>query len=220
MRRLAGIFLQIVGAFSLLSFVIAAGSILFAGYWMDLNEEPVTADYILPLAGDGHRMIKAAELYRQGYAPAILLSNARQLPPTRQQRLHWQMGYPRYSREQYLSLLLPLLGVESARLEEFGNGHISTVEEAEALRRHLNDNKVTLLIVTSPYHARRAKMIFEDILPESTIVVTTTREGGFEKRWWAKQTSAQNIIIELAKTLHYLAGGVFRSTDEPSPAEN
>jgi len=180
---------------------------------MDVNEEPIKADYILPLAGNKHRFIKAAELYRAGYAPNILISNAVQHPPSRLSKLKLKMGYPKYSRDQFNMLLLKILGAESAKLEVFGDGHISTMEEIEALKVHLNGQTPSILVVTSPYHARRAKMIFEDILPGCTVHVAVTDEGAFEQQWWNDQQSAQHLIMEFAKTAHYLMGGVFRSTD-------
>lgn len=206
--------LQTVGALTVTGILVGFCLMAFAGFWMNVNDEPINADYILPLAGDHHRLIKATELYRKGFAPIILLSNAEKIPPSRLKQLQWKMGYPNYSREKYLGLLLPLLGAESAKLEEFGKGHVSTVEEAEALRAHLGPRNARLLIVTSPYHARRAKMIFEDILPNSTIAVTVTEEDSFEPKWWKDQRSAQNLIMEFAKTIHYLIGGVYRSTDQ------
>lgn len=213
MGKFVRFILQAIGLLSVLGILAGFCMLAFAGYWMDVNDEPIKADYILPLAGDGHRIIKAAELYKQGYAPTILLSNAIIRPPSRLKQLHWKMGYPKYSRTRYLGLLLPLLGVSSAQLEEFGKGHVSTVEEAEALRAHLGPRNVKLLIVTSPYHARRAKMIFEKILPNSTIAVTVTDEDSFDRSWWNDQSAAQNLVMEFAKTIHYMLGGVFRSTD-------
>lgn len=216
MKRVFGYFLQLIGGATLICLVGGTVVLIFAGYWMDVNDAPRKADYILPLAGNANRLIKTAELYEQGYAPTILISNARRIPPNRLQRLQWKMGYPHYSPDQYRSLLLKQLGAEDAKLEPFGNGHVSTVEEAEALRAHLNGKAVRLLIVTSPYHARRAKMIFHDILPECEIEVTTTRDGMFKKKWWDDQESANLLVMELAKTVHYLLGGVYRSTDQPT----
>ena len=213
MKRFLGTILQIIGAATLCLALGGAVLLGFAGYWMEVDDPPTQSDYILPLAGDLHRLIKAAQLYSEGYAPVILLSNARRLPPSRLERLQWKMGFPRYTPEQYRSLLLQLLGAATAELEPFGNGHISTVEEAEALRAHLGGRPVKLLIVTSPFHARRAKMIFENMLPDCDISVVTTEEGAFVRQWWKDQNSAQNLILEFAKTMHYLLGGVFRSTD-------
>lgn len=216
MGRFIRFILQTIGALTLLGALVGFGLMAFAGYWMNVNDEPIKADYILPLAGDGHRMIKAAELYREGFAPAILLSKAKVYPPKPLTKLRWEMGYPNYSREEFVDRLLPLLGVNDAKLVPFGNGHISTVEEAEALKKHLNGTHPRLQIVTSPYHARRAKMIFEEVLPECKIAVTVTEVGAFKNKWWKDQISAQNLIMEFAKTVHFLFGGVFRSTDQPA----
>lgn len=187
--------------------------LVFAGYWMQVDDKPFKADYILPLAGDSHRFFKAAELFHAGYAPAILISNAKVEPPSRLDRLLWKMGYPNYSESEYRARFFEELGLSAARLEPFGNGHISTVEEAEALRDYLSGRTVRLLLVTSPYHARRAKMIFRDILPQSSIRVVTNQEGSFDNKWWEDQKQAQHLVMEFAKTIHYLLGGVFRSTD-------
>ncbi|MEF2229966.1 MAG: YdcF family protein [Pseudodesulfovibrio sp.] len=213
MRRIAGLFLQVVGVLSLAVLLAAWGLLAFAGRWMAVDDQPVRSDYILPLAGNGSRWIKAAELYKEGYAPVILESVPAIPPPSQLRELHRQMGFPTLSPGEYHSRLLALMEAADAPMEPFGHGHISTLEEAEALRDHLNGRQVSLLIVTSPYHARRAKMIFGKILPESRITVVSSDEDRFGEDWWKHQTSAQNLILEFAKTLHYLAGGVFRSTD-------
>ena len=225
MRRFFGFILQAVGALTLLGLLATFALLAFAGQWMAVDEKPVMSDYILPLAGNGNRWIKAAELYNEGYAPVILASEAEVPPPSRLSNLHHRMGLPQFSRREYRSRLLSLLGAGDAPLESFGHGHISTVEEAEALREHLAGRPVSLLIVTSPYHARRAKMIFKDILPDCRITVVSSDEDTFGADWWKDQRSAQNLVMEFAKTVHYLAGGVFRSTDRKraqaagSPAE-
>lgn len=218
MKKFVRYSLQAIGALTVLTLIAGLCTVTFAGFWMNVDETPTQADYILPLAGDRHRMIKAAEFYREGYAPVILLSNAKQLPPSRLQKLQWEMGYPNYSREQYLDILLRKLGAANAHLEEFGNGHTSTVEEAEALRVFLDGKPAKLLIVTSPYHAKRAEMIFKETLPHCTITMATTEEGAFEKWWWKDQNSAQLLTMEFMKTIHYLLGGVYRSSD-PVPAQ-
>lgn len=205
--------LQTIGLITVLTLLFGFGLMAFAGYWMNVDEEPFQADYILPLAGDEHRHIKSAELYNSGYAPTILLSNAVELPPSRFDELKWNLGYPNHTRAQLERMLFQHLGAGAAKLEPFGDGHISTVEEVEALKAHLNGQKPKILVVTSPYHARRAKMIFERILPGCPIRIIVTDEGAFKSHWWTDQLSAKHLIMEFAKTAHYLLGGVFRSTD-------
>lgn len=213
MKKAIRFILQVIGAMTVAGAILGLCLMFFAGYWMKVNEPPVKADYILPLAGDPHRLIKAAELYQKGYAPVLLISNSKEYPPQPIDILQWKMGYPDYSRDEYNKRLLSLLGAGNARLEPFGNGHISTAEEAEALKKYFNGKTPSLLIVTSPNHTRRAKMIFEDVLPECEITVTATEEGEFETWWWKDQISSQKLVMEFAKTAHYMLGGAFRSTD-------
>ncbi len=205
--------LQCIGLLTILTVLAGLGLATFAGYWMNVEDEPAQADYIIPLAGDEHRIMRAAELYREGYAPTILFSNAVTIPPSRFKKLQWEMGFPQYTREQFRRLMLQQLGAASAHVETFGNGHVSTVEEAEALRVYLGGQPKRLLIVTSPYHAKRAKMIFEKALPNCTISMSMPKEGTFKKWWWKDQESAQLLVMEFAKTIHYLLGGVYRSSD-------
>lgn len=204
--------LQTVGAATILGMIAMAGLLFWAAHWLDVNDAPQKADCIVPLAGDAHRLFKAAELYEQGYAPTVMLSRAKVDPLSRLGKLERELGHPSYKPYEFEHKVLEFLGVPPARIEEFGNGHISTLEEAEALKRHLPKADVTLLLVTSPYHARRAKMIFQGIFPQAKILVCVPPEGAFKKQWWKDQRSAQNIVMELVKTSHYLMGGAFRST--------
>lgn len=214
MRTFISRFLQFVGLLTIVGIISCIGLLAFAGYWMNVNEEPFKADYILPLAGDKNRLMKAIELYKEGYAPTLLASNAISYPPTPYDKLKWEIGYPKLSRDEMNQRILQAMGAGTARLESFGNGHISTVEEVEALKAFLKGQPAKILVVTSPYHARRAKMIFAEVLPECTVRVTVTGVGSFKKEWWKDQLSALYLIPEFAKTLHYLMGGVFRSTDQ------
>lgn len=211
------LFLQATGAVTLLGALALTGLLFWAAEWLDVNDPPQHSDCIVPLAGDYHRLFKAAQLYKQGYAPTVMLSRARIHPPSRVDLLNKEFGHPVYAPYDYQMKILNHLGVPPRDVTPFGHGHISTLEEAEALREHIKQIPESLLIVTSPYHARRAKMIFGDVFPETTISVAVPPEGRFEKGWWKDQVSAQNIVLELAKMAHYLWGGAFRSTEAQLP---
>jgi uncharacterized SAM-binding protein YcdF (DUF218 family) len=214
MKRTLVLLLQATGAATLLGALAFCVLMFFAGQWLQVDDGPAKADYILPLAGDGNRIIHAAGLYHQGWAPKVLASLAHVYPPTHMDALQKRMGYPQYgSQREWYDAIFAALGVPPEAIEFFGNGHISTVEEAEALRKHLDAAPVRLLLVTSPYHARRAKTIFEDVYPEADIRMIVSPDESFRERWWTDQHSAQMVVLETAKTLHYLLGGAYRSTD-------
>ena len=118
---------------------------------------------------------------------------------------------PRELRRQ----LLHHLGVPGNALESFGDGHVSTAEEAEALRDFLSTRSggmaKRIILVTSPYHARRAKLIFSDTIPEVMFMVTSPPENRLKAQWWTDRESAILSVLESFKFVHYLLGGRFRA---------
>ncbi len=203
--------LQLIGLCTVLTVVIGVLALFRLAAWFQYQDTPQKADYILPLAGDAHRLIEAARLYREGYASKILISKARVRPPTRFAKLRWELGYPKIDKVEFRLRLMALLGVPAGAMQPFGKGHISTVEEAEALRLFLGGRPGKIIIVTSAYHVRRAKLIFQDVMPGSIFLAVAPAEGRMKRRWWTHQFSAEQTIMETAKLAHYLLGGVFRS---------
>jgi uncharacterized SAM-binding protein YcdF (DUF218 family) len=210
--------LQGIGFLTVLAMLAGVAAFLFLAPWLQYQDQPVRADYIVPLAGDWNRLIKAVELYGQGFAPKILLSNERIRPPTRLNEIAAELGYPRADPLEFRQRLLAHFGVPASAVESFGQGHISTVEEAEALKRFLAGRARTVILVTSPYQARRAKLIFEHVMPQVRWLIVWPPEGKLPDRWWTDQDAALSTVLETAKLLHYWAGGAFRSTERAAPA--
>jgi uncharacterized SAM-binding protein YcdF (DUF218 family) len=219
-RRPARIFFQIIGVLTvigLLGIMIAAMAL---PRLLQVEDPIQKAEYILPLAGNWHRMIKAAELYKAGYAPRILLSNAVIRPPNRIDRLREEMGIQRLSPRVFRKRLMFHLGIPEEALIAFGDGHISTTEESEAFKHHLKEQKTNsrsgtprrVILVTSPFHTRRAKMIFEATMPDINFMMTSPPEGKLKAQWWRDQRSAQLAVSEGFKIAFYLLGGSFHST--------
>ena len=92
MVRLTRLILQTTGLLTILALITGIGAFLALGPWLQYQNKPEKADIIFPLGGEGDRLIKAAELYKQGFAPKILLGHARVCPPSRLQRIFVEMG--------------------------------------------------------------------------------------------------------------------------------
>jgi uncharacterized SAM-binding protein YcdF (DUF218 family) len=186
---------------------------------LQVEDKLQKADYILPLAGDWHRLIKAAELHKEGFAPMVLLSNSRVRPPSRLNVLREEMGIEQIPQRAFRKRMLPHLGVPENSLKEFGDGYVSTAEEAEAFRSFIKTQKIIslgkpswrVILVTSPYHTRRARMIFDAAMPDIQFLVTSPPEGRLKAQWWRDQRSAQLAVLEGFKFAFYLLGGRFRS---------
>ena len=203
--------LQTIGLITVIGFVGGTIGMLLIGNWLQKQPPIEKADFIVPLAGEDNRLITAVELFKQGYAPKILLSNADVQPPTRFEKVRQDAGHPYMHPYQIRRDVLDQLGVPRDATAEFGNGHISTKQEAESLRAFVGDRPVRIILVTSPFHAWRAARIFEDVLPQATFFVATTPEYKLADPWWSEQASAQLTMSEIIKFVFFWLGGVFRS---------
>jgi hypothetical protein len=52
-------------------------------------------------------------------------------------------------------------------------------------------------------------MIFRKAMPERQLLFVASRYESFPHAWWSDQTAARNVVLELAKTAYYVAGGRF-----------
>jgi len=205
--------LQLIGAVTLASAIAAALALTILPNWLQYRDKPAEADYVFPLAGSNSRLLTAIDLYKKGYAPKILLDNERIRPESRFKKLMVELGYPRIDPHELRSRVLAYEGVPKDAVLEFGKGLVSTVEEAEALHRFLGDRPFTAIIVPSPSQARRAKLIFEDKIPNARFYIVPTLEGAIKPQWWRDQDSAMKTLTATAKVIYFWLGGAFRSTD-------
>jgi uncharacterized SAM-binding protein YcdF (DUF218 family) len=113
------------------------------------NDPLRTADAIVLLEGDGYgRLARAAELYRQGYAPKIVFSGEAINP-----------AYGSFPLSECLSQLLDLGVPENAIIHE--NQSTQTAEQAHHVTQMaVNNGWKTLLLVASPHHQCRAYLTF------------------------------------------------------------
>lgn len=98
--------LQVAGLLAILALLVAIGTFMFLAPLLQYQDRPERADYILPLAGNEDRLVKAAELYKQGLAPKILLSNEQIRPLSRAQEIAAKIGYPPTDPSKYRLRLL------------------------------------------------------------------------------------------------------------------
>lgn len=219
MGRVIGFLFKALGVCTFLGLVLGVAGLYFAGQWLTAGDEPAPCDAMVVLSGRLSRAEYAADLYNQGYADTVYVARPVLANDTRKLR---ELGYDVPTDEEAHAAVLASKGVPAEAIVLYGDSIISTVEEAEALREILGREPVKLLVVTSPFHVRRAKLIFADVFPEAEILVCGSTYEAFPEKWWTKQSSALAVIMETAKTVFYLLGGGFRSTDVaesgPSPA--
>ena len=120
--------------------------------YLFFEEEPVKADVIILLSGDGQRMEKAAELYHSGYADKVLLTNAREAGSTIE------------DAESFGILREDLLTENEAE---------STYENALYVKDIVLEHGFeSALVVTSNYHMRRTKLAYDRVFHDTDVTFT------------------------------------------------
>jgi uncharacterized SAM-binding protein YcdF (DUF218 family) len=155
-----------------------------------VDEPAAHADAIVILGDDNFyadRATHAAELFRQGVAPEVVASGKRLRPDAGISEL---MEHDLVER-----------GVPKDKIMRLVHDADNTIEEAQAVAKVAKDHHwKSMVIVTSNYHTRRARYIFERVFPASVSVsVASARDGDFDpERWWEKRKSIKLFTRELA----------------------
>jgi len=179
--------------------------------WLKGGDQPVPAQAIMILSGPPTRAIYAADLYNRGYAKNVYITR-----PVREHffKLTDDLGvyFPR--TEQMQKDVLLKKGVPAKHITLVGGTCKSTVDEAGVADSVFKGKDCSILVVTSPYHVKRAQMIFRDKMDQCRIKVLATPYEPFYERWWTDQDSARNVLLEVTKIVFYKLGGRFESTEE------
>lgn len=205
--------LLVVAIIHLLLLALVVSFLAGAAAWLRAPEAPAKSDVIVVLAGSVERAFYAADLYRQGFAPLVLVSR-----PEREggQRMLQELGIDLPAEEDVNMQVLQRKGVPHEHIRVIGAGSRSTFEEALAVREVIAGKPLRIMVVTSPYHVRRTGMIFRKILgdvPAELRIVGNSYEA-FPEHWWSDQGAARNVVLESAKIAYYLLGGAFLSHED------
>lgn len=153
-------------------------------------EDPLErADAILVLGNDnfyGDRASRATELFRQGLAPAVVASGKRLRPGADEASL---VEHDLMER-----------GVPKESIVRYAHDAESTREEAEGLLKIVTArNWKSVIVVTSNYHTRRARYIFEKVFGKSCAIrAASAHDAGFDpERWWEKRSSVKQFAREI-----------------------
>lgn len=192
-------------------FILLGMVFYFAASWLLQSDAPGPADAIVVLAGDVRRARYAGDLFLKGFSLKVLVSRPDRTDRTRMLDA-LAIPYPR--AEDIDSQIIQRLGVPAENIAFFGEASLSTFDEANALRRTFDGTRPRLLVVTSPYHVRRARMMLSDAMPHAELLVVATPYEAFPQRWWTSQDAARDLLLETAKLGFYLLGGRFSAMEQ------
>ncbi len=167
------------------------------GNFLVVEDNPSKADAIVVLSGDyGARLEQGVELYQKGYARWLILVGG------------GQQGSP--PAAEVMKRQAADLGVPQARMLAVDQS-TSTREDALYTRQlMLQQGLRSAILVTSPYHERRASLTFAKTFEGTGISVNSypvQDDQWHPDNWWQSRTTLRLTLVELAKLAYYKLEG-------------
>jgi uncharacterized SAM-binding protein YcdF (DUF218 family) len=184
--------------------LIAAALLLTRDAWLTglaqflvRMDAPARADAVVVLAGDpdGFRVLTAADLVRRGLAPRALVSSG-------------EAVYGIYESELAIRFAIGR-GYPAEYFEPVNTGANSTAEEISRLLPELRRRGCRrVLLVTSDYHTRRARAIFERLAggQPQVLVIGAPAPPFAPASWWRTRPGRKIFLQEWLKTVADLLG--------------
>ena len=178
------------------SALLVVGLIIGIGFYLSPQDELKKADMIVAVSGgeNEQRTMEAVRLYKKGMADTILFSGAAQ-----------DKSGP--SNAAAMKSIAVAEGVPARNIlieEESAN----TEQNALFSSKIIKDQQASIIIlVTSPYHQRRANLNFKEVLgPSVEIINHSATDSAWRKNsWWTQDYTVQLTLSELQKNLYVVS---------------
>lgn len=197
LRRMVQLLLLLCAVLVLVA-ALHAPILTAVGDYLKLDcEGAAKSDVLIVLGGemDGERTRKGVELYKQGWAAKMMLSDGT------------KMSWRTTAMKEMVDLAV-LEGVPAADIIQ-ENRSRSTVENAIYTKElMLEHGYSSVLVVTTDWHGKRSRFIFEKVYEGSGIELsycgTPDARSDFAA-WWKDGEKQQVVLTEWAKTIVYWA---------------
>jgi uncharacterized SAM-binding protein YcdF (DUF218 family) len=169
------------------------GAVIGLGFYLSPQDSLRSADVIVAVSGGEtqQRTKEAVKLYNQGYAPKLLFSGAAEdkKGPSNaavMRRAAIESGVPQ----------------EAIRIEENSVNTLQNAQFSASILKQMGAHRV--ILVTSPYHQRRASINFHKALgPQVEIINHSATDSSWRKNsWWTQPYTTGLTISELQKNLY------------------
>jgi uncharacterized SAM-binding protein YcdF (DUF218 family) len=187
--------------------LIALGIVAFrgAGRWLVRQDALRPADVIVVLSGVmPERAEEAALVFQMGYAHRVWITR----PESPAQELT-AMGIHLMGEEDYSREVLIHEGVPESDIEILPRTIVDTEQEIEEVTVEMRrDDITTAIIVTSPPHTRRVRVLWRDLAPRNLhAIVRAAYEDPFDaNQWWSNTRDALAVTREMLGLLNAWAG--------------
>lgn len=184
--------------------VLLAGSLALLvrrapGYLL-YRERPQKADCIIPLLGTEYveRKKEAFQLISEGYSKILLV-------PPRYRLVHMKDGRnkePEQVKEELSELSIPAYK-EHRQYRWHENTHIELILAKEYMMAY---GFTSAIVVSSPYHMRRVKLLTGYVFPagEYTITCVPDRRESIAEPWWSTRQGFAWVTKEYVKIAWFL----------------
>ena len=170
-----------------------------AGHWLEAPlQSPRHADAIAILGGDedGERASRALSLFRESFAPIVVLTGLQRDSKAVPAALNWRAEF------------LETQGIPktSIRFELEARNSYTEAEQLLALMR--KEGWRTLIVVSDPPHMRRLAWTWARVFEGSGlsyVLVASKPDWWDAGRWWRDEKAGQFVITEYIKLVYYMA---------------
>ena len=188
---------------SLLVFAIIVGGTAIAfffgiGYYLSPQSPLAKADAIVAISGGDTeaRTDEAVRLYKDKWAPEVVFSGAAA-----------DTSGP--SNAQAMATAAEIQGIPASAIHLDETSTNTRENAANVAKIASARNYHSIILVTSPYHQRRAEIIFHRALGSSFNIINHSSYDQQWRRshWWATQYSRDITLAELQKVVYELVAG-------------
>lgn len=179
--------------------IAAAAAFRCAGPALVRIDPPAKADAIIILgAARMDRTLEAGQLYREGWAPRVVVLRTADL---NRRGVLARLGIKLPTFFDLQVSALEQMGVPRQAIVELRETVDSTADEARAIRAYARSQRLSrIIVVTSTYHTRRARHYLRALAPDVTIILRNSRyDGANPQRWWRGSVDRIDVISEYAK---------------------
>jgi uncharacterized SAM-binding protein YcdF (DUF218 family) len=163
------------------------------------------ADAVCVLAGSiPDRILEAVDIYKQGYAPLIILTKEEE-PPGLDKLLKLGVRVP--EGHEINKMIALKLGVPASSIAIVNGRANSTYAEAQIVYGLLKEKNIkSIIIATSKSHTTRATRLFDYVTDAGGIKIITrpSKYDTFDpEKWWKERRYLRQVIWEYQKLLYY-----------------
>ena len=176
-----------------------------AGAWL-VDEDPLAkSDAILVLAGTRlERPLEAADVFRQGWAPLIVMTDEAHEPA---ERLFDARGLHYPTKIVLARDILVKVGIPASAILLLQGENDSTAQESRSLRRLALERQWNrVIVITSKLHTRRAAYAIRREFAGLGVDVRL-RASRYDRtdpqHWWADRATMRFMLLEWEKLFFY-----------------